>query len=630
MTNLLLTLLTALEMLSSFMRYVVNDYQPIDTLYGCFRGENTMGADERGVRTNADLSMVTAFMQRYAPGKVALPEGVTWAQLDTLSLRSLRYAVATHKAVRKRACKDGRYWGSVSVRDHQWESSLWAMSVAYSAFFQWNRLPQSLKDDVYKLLKAECDYELERTVPTGYIGDTKAEENGWEVDVLAATLGLFPTDSLAPRWFERMRVFAINSYSHPSDAEKHSVIDPWYDTTTIADLYKGPNLYPDWTLQNHNFFHTSYQNVVIQELGEAALALRLFQGGDRPRWRSNALLHNCDSVAKEVLNWLTLPDGEQAMPNGNDWSLYLYDQLTSYSTLACMSGDRDALMFEQRALEQIRKRQALTGDGSWLLRPDVGARRMGVEAHRVMMTWLMHHVFPTDSLRPSTWTDFARRYAKAKVFPCQQVVRALARDYFACFSFSKGLKSFTGYLEPLRGYAEGHGNLIVPYRCYNTGNLIGWYETSRQGGDGKKIRMKPDALLLGEPQITLSGNGFTVRAQLLENDSSLLRSFTLRATAKGLSYNDKVKVLRRVTIDCDKTGMLAVGNDPFTGVWRKDDYQPFVGKEEVTVKGVLDVKAQGGAARIGEASTDHSITTLKLYPYGGKASRKHDIKYLAK
>lgn len=238
--------------------------------------------------------------------------------------------------------------------------------------------------------------------------------------------------------------------------------------------------------------------------------------------------------------------------------------------------------------------------------------------------------FPPTVSRPSTWTDFARRYAKAKVFPCQQVVRALTRDYFACFSFSKGLKSFTGYLEPLRGYAEGNGNLIVPYRRYNTGNIIGWYETSRQGDDGTKIRMKPDALLLGEPQITLSGNGFTVRAQLLENDSSLLRSFTLRATAKGLSYKDKVKVLRRVTIDGDKTGMLAVGNDPFTGMWRKDDYQPFVGKEKVTVKSLLDVKAHGGAARIGEASTDHSITTLKLYPYGGKASRKHDIKYLAK
>ncbi len=45
-----------------------------------------------------------------------------------------------------------------------------------------------------------------------------AEENGWEADVLAATLGLFPDDALAPQWFERMRLFAANSYSHGSDA----------------------------------------------------------------------------------------------------------------------------------------------------------------------------------------------------------------------------------------------------------------------------------------------------------------------------------------------------------------------------------------------------------------------------
>lgn len=629
MTSLLLSLLTALQMLSSFMHYVVNDYQPIDSLYGCFRGENTMGADERGVRTNADLSMVAAFMGRYAKEQVTLPQGITWEQLDTISLKSLRYAVATHKAVRKRACKDGRYWGSVSVKDHQWESSLWAMSVAYSAFFQWDRLPQSLKDDIHTLLKAECNYELQRTIPTGYIGDTKAEENGWEVDVLAATLGLFPTDSLAPQWFERMRAFAINSYSHPSDASNRMVIDPWYDNKTVADLYKGPNLYPDWTLQNHNFFHTSYQNVVIQELGEAALALRLFQGSN-PRWHSNALLHNCDSVAKNVLNWLTLPDGEQAMPNGNDWSLYLYDQVTSYSTLACMLGDRDALMFEQQALQQIALRQRLTKDGSWLLHPDVGARRMGVEAHRVMMTWLMHHVFPTDGLKPSTWSDFAQRYAKAKWFPCQNIVRTLTKDYFACFSFSKGLKSFTGYMEPLKGYDLWEGNLIVPYRHYNTGNIIGWYETSKKDKDGKVVRMKPNARLLGEPKVRLYGNYFSAEAQLLENDSSLLRHFTLLSTPKGLLYNDTVKVLRHVTIDKDKTGMLAISNDPFAGLWRSEYYQKITGKDKASVKGLLNVEAKGGSMRVGDESIDNSINTLKLYPYGGKARRKHEIKYLAK
>ena len=419
-----IVLLSILSMLSAFMQYVRNDYQPLDNQYAVFKGEHTGAADERGVRTNADLSMVAAFMGE-----------------DSIALKTLAFAVHTHKAVRKRPCLDGRYWGSVSAKDHQWESSLWAMSVAYSAYFQWQRLPDSLKTDIYQLLKAECNYELERDIPTGYIGDTKAEENGWEVDVLAATLGLFPDDPLASQWFQRMRAFAINSYSHPTDALDTTVVDPAYDATRVCDLYKGSNLYPDWTLQNHDFFHTSYQNVVIQELGEAALALRLFQG-KRQRWASRALLHNCDKVTENVLNWLTLPDGEQAMPNGNDWSLFLYDQVTSYATMACMQRNADALYFERQCLKRIAQRQQTTDDGSFLLRPDVGARRMGVQAHRLLMTELMHRLWPTEDMSPTRWTDFERRYHGSKLFPCQQIVRTLTPRCFACFSFSKGKKSY--------------------------------------------------------------------------------------------------------------------------------------------------------------------------------------------
>ena len=72
-----------------------------------------------------------------------------------------------------------------------------------------------------------------------------------------------PTDPLAPQWFERLREFAINSYSHPSDQHNQTVIDPEYDNKTVADLYQGQNLYDDYSLQNHNLFHTSYQNVVL-------------------------------------------------------------------------------------------------------------------------------------------------------------------------------------------------------------------------------------------------------------------------------------------------------------------------------------------------------------------------------
>ena len=445
-----------LQMLADFTMYMKNDFQDcVDPnsegeACGCFRGENTMANDERGVRPNADLSMICAFLVKYGKGKVTLPENVTWDDLESMAMKSLVFAYSTHKANKLKVCAGNNYWGSVSNDDHVWESSLWAMSVAYSAFFQWHKLMGMQKYYIHTLLKAECNYELERSIPTGYAGDTKAEENGWEADVLAAALGLFPNDPEAPRWFQRLREFAINSYSQKDDALNHTVIDPDYDQQTIADLYKGQNLYDDYTLQNHNYFHTSYQNVVIQELGEAALALKLFQTALRgeEKWKTNALMHNNDRVMQDVLYWLALSDGELAMPNGNDWSLFLYDQITSYSTNACFLRDPHALMLENLAYRMIKARQKTTNDGSWLLRADVGARRMGVEAHRVMMTWLMHEVLPTADLTPTTWSDFNRQYERAKVFPSQNIVRASTPSRFTCFSWSKGLQSYTGYIAP--------------------------------------------------------------------------------------------------------------------------------------------------------------------------------------
>ena len=225
-----------LKMLARFSSYVVADYQECEEpnsrgeKCGCFKGESTMKSNEAGVRTNADLSMICAFLVKYAqPKGVALPSGITYQMLKKYAMESLVFAYSTHKANKLKICADARYWGSVSANDNVWESSLWAMSVAYSAFFQWDDLTAKQREYIRNLLVAECQYELQRTIPTGYIGDTKAEENGWEADVLAVTLGLFPDDSLAHTWFDRMRLFAINSYSHRNDANDESVIDPGYD-----------------------------------------------------------------------------------------------------------------------------------------------------------------------------------------------------------------------------------------------------------------------------------------------------------------------------------------------------------------------------------------------------------------
>ena len=552
-----------LQMLARFTEYMKNDFQPcqepnsVGEVCGCFRSNNTMKSNEDGVRSNADLGMVCAFLVKYAKGKVALPQGVSWQDVEQMARQSLVFAYSTHKANRLKVCADGRYWGSVSERDHTWESSLWAMSVAFQAAFLWDSLTDAQRGYVRQLLLAECNYELERQIPTGYRGDTKAEENGWEVDVLAAALGLFPGDELAPRWRERMLEFAINSYSHPADAHDTTLVTP--DGRRVCDLYRGANLYEDYTLQNHNYFHTSYQNVVIQELGEAALAEQLLAPPSAPE---GALLHHCREVCDSVLYWLALSDGELAMPNGNDWSLFLYDQLTSYSTMACLLHDPDALMLERRAFEMIRHRQQTTPDGSWLLRSDIGARRMGVEAHRVMMTWLMHHAWPTADLQPSSWEDFRQRYSQARLLPCQNVVRASTPDCFTCFSWSEGLKSYTGYIAPhlTSDFRPETSNLVVPFKAHNTGNLLGWYEV-----EGRRINAVPAE----EPVFHVEGDVWSVEGHLLCNDSALDLRFTVSSTTgNALIYKDEVRALKDITILREKGGLLAISEDELTSTNR--------------------------------------------------------------
>ena len=619
-----------LQMLANFSTYMVNDWQEaqypnsVGEACGCFKGENTMGNDERGVRPNADLSMICAFLVKYAkPAGVSLPTGITWSRIEELALKSLVFAYSTHKANKLKTCSNGQYWGSTSTSDAVWESSLWAMSVAYSAFFQWDRLSDIQHTYIYNLLKAECNYELQRSIPTGYAGDTKAEENGWEADVLAVTLGLFPDDDLAPQWFARLREFAINSYSQRNDASDLTVIDPDYDNKTVKNLYRGQNLYDDYTLQNHNYFHTSYQNVVIQELGEAALALKLFQQQlyGEEKWHTNALMHNNDKVMKEVLYWLALADGELAMPNGNDWSLFLYDQITSYSTNACFLRDPHALMLENLAYKYIKARQQTTSDGSWLLRPDVGARRMGVEAHRVMMTWLMHEALSTADMTATPWDDFNREYSEAKVFNSQNIVRAATDSRFTTFSWSNGLKSYTGYIA---ANSVDKNKIIVPFRANNTGNFLGWYEVQGKGTNATPVV---------SGIYDLQGNSYVMNGELNTNDASLNNRFAIFSTpGNAVIYLDYVRANTDATITAEKGGLMAISVDELTKTKRTlytsagykqldgSTFTKFSGNW-INIDNALGIVSSKSQMAFGERANNNSIMTARLYTAYSDQSR---------
>ncbi len=619
-----------LQMLANFMTYVKADYvdaaaaNSAGEACGYFKGENSAGSNEQGVRPNADLSMICAFLYKYGKDKVTLPTGVTWADVNKMARRSLVFAYSTHKANKLKTCAAGDYWGSMSSTDYVWESSLWSMSVAYSAFFQNDSLTTTQKQYVYNLVKAESNYELTRTIPTGFSGDTKAEENGWETNILACALGLYPNDALAAQWYERLRSFAINCYSQINDATDLTVIDPEYNTKTVKDLYVGKNLYDDYSLQNHSYFHTSYQNVVMQELGESFLALKMFQTGlyGTEKWKTNALMHNNQNVMDKILNKLALADGELAMPNGNDWSLFLFDQITSYATMACFLKDPNALMLENTAYKYIKARQATTTDGSWLLRPDVGARRMGVQAHRVMMTWLMHEMASTAAVTPTTWADFSKNQETAEVITTQNIVRANTKDRFTCFSWSTGISSYTGYFTQ---NSPDKNKIIVPYKANNTGNLLGWYTVS-----GKATNAAPVTSGIYD----LKGNSYTMNGVINTNDASLTNNFALYSTpGNALIYLDYVKANAAVTITGARGGLLAISTDELTKLQRTiyhsgGRYQTD-GSAAVTFAsswanidnqiGIVTPSATSMA--FGDRAANNSIYTSKFYPFYSTASR---------
>lgn len=542
--------------------YRVYVYNSENEPTGYFKSSTTNNNREDAVRTNADMAMICAFLVKYAqPLGIQLPNDIKWETLKNMAITSLTYAYSTHAAVKLLTCGNNEYWGNNKINE-QWQASLWAMSVAYTAYFLWDDLTPKKRRNIANMLFAECNHILSKQINTNFEKNTFAEENGWDVDVLAATIGLFPEHPNTNLYFKFMRKLAVNVLSCTHDLKNKIAIDPNIDKSSAANFFVGANLFSDYTLQNHSYFHPGYQHVAIQELGEAALALSLFQKKNmgHEKYRTNALFHNCQIVQDSVLNYLALPDGELAMPNGNDWSLFLFDQITTYSTLACFLRNSDALMLETQALKNIIARQSTTGNGEWLLNADVAQRRMAVQAHRVMMTYLMHELNSTAQLSPTPWDDFNSRYYKAKVFPCQNVVRASSPYRYMIFSMTPSGNN-SGYFAP---NLPDRSKIVIPYYSSITGgSIIGWYRENLGNRALKSVKE-------GIPTYNIDSNSFVLQSDFSINGGSLKRCMALYCTpGNAIIYHDIVKCYRNTTIKDDNSGILCISFDKFTNLSRQ-------------------------------------------------------------
>src|SRR5205823_5966399 len=152
-----------------------------------------------------------------------------------------------------------------------WQSCLWMGAAGPAALLMWNDLPDDLQHGFERITAAEADRIAAKPPKDYHPGDTGAEENGWDSHGPATALALMPNHPNAQKWLKALRIYAVNTYSIKADQTDGAMIGE----DRVRDLVTTANLFDDFTLENHGFFHPDYVQVSGQELGEAWMILQL-------------------------------------------------------------------------------------------------------------------------------------------------------------------------------------------------------------------------------------------------------------------------------------------------------------------------------------------------------------------
>lgn len=230
-------------------------------------------------------------------------------------VRSLAYRHKIHSGT------DG--WGD------QWQSALWAAQVAEAAWLVWDRLSKTDRELVCRMMVHEADRFLAYEIPyyrdkNGNIlfkGDTKAEENAWNSNILTIATAMMPKAPHYEKWMKKNIELQLSAYAAPADLHKDMVVDG----VKLSEFLQGSNVNEDGTVVNHSIIHPDYM-VAFMHNGTNAWVYDL--AGIHPLQAST---YNGDLVYRALteleFNGKTIyqktQDGHASpvmyYPQGNDW-----------------------------------------------------------------------------------------------------------------------------------------------------------------------------------------------------------------------------------------------------------------------------------------------------------------------
>jgi hypothetical protein len=451
---------------------------------------------------------------------------------------ALRYAAATYIGGPAKGT-DGKQWG------HSWQSRMYAGNLGVAAWL----VRDELAPDVMALVKACVATEADRLIATPppdiRPGDTRAEENAWDLTAGSAALLLMPDHAHAPRWREAVIRYAVNTMAVPADRRSKKMVDgkPLREWVTTAQYYA------DFTTENHGVFHPVYAMVAPATLAQAAVAFRL-AGQPVP----DALNLHAKDVFGTLL-YIAQDDGEWLYPQGLDWELHDYEHIHFFAQMATLFQDPTAALLEKRTLDAAMRRQCLNGDGAFVgPTSSIGYMREAVQAERVAFAFLMHrHFGPAPDFRPDQW-----RRTAGKMRPA----RAFEQAGFVVHRTKGGLASFS-WKNHLMGLAQPQSETHLDRPCMTTPNTMSLVGRAILEGqprsDAGKVAWLKRAVNTGK-------DGFVVAVDSGPNNGMLRQQLAVSSVAPGvMAYVDRVTAMQDLTITEELGLPVAIENDMVSG-----------------------------------------------------------------
>lgn len=321
-----------------------------------------------GIRGNGGVAVA------YAALCLALPNDPRYATRLARVRQALNYDASTHVTGAYNTTS-GNQWGWSGVST-DWQTPEWSGSMGLAGILLQTSLPSATLLGVRRVLVSEANHRASIAPASGHVSDTKAEENAWQGNVLALAAAWMSTSNNAATWLTAAKQYLANTYTFTTT--NGDSLSAW-DTTV--------NLYADYALENHGFYHPTYEMVAGMSAGDSLLMARLADTNIAAQLQPFAE-HNVMSVWTNNMSGMVMDSGDFAYPDGIDWELHDYEQYSFITWMAAHFNDPIARWTDGRLAQLTRYRQNVNGDGEFIGPSGGGFYREAVEARRVAICWL--------------------------------------------------------------------------------------------------------------------------------------------------------------------------------------------------------------------------------------------------